>query len=82
MYLNKSLKIEISGHTDNIGTNEYNRELSLKRAQEVVNYLIKTGVDSERMVARGYGEIKPIAPNNTEEGRATNRRTELKIIGF
>jgi len=65
------------GHTDSIGTEEYNMGLSQRRADAVRNAMIKLGVAPERLVARGYGESKPIATNSTEEGRAENRRVEL-----
>ena len=78
---NPTLKIEISGHTDNVGAPADNLALSNNRAKSVVNYLIGKGVASSRLVAKGYGETKPIADNNTEEGKAKNRRTELKVIG-
>ncbi len=74
------VKIEISGHTDNIGTAEYNQALSENRAKSVVNYLINSSVLKERIVYKGYGYSKPVASNDTEEGRAQNRRTELKVI--
>ncbi|UCH13350.1 MAG: PD40 domain-containing protein [Bacteroidales bacterium] len=74
------IKIEISGHTDNTGTAEYNQTLSENRAKSVVNYLIGSSVLKERIKYKGYGFLKPVASNNTEEGRAQNRRTELKII--
>ena len=77
---NPSLKIEISGHTDNTGTPEYNLGLSDQRAASVTDYLSTHGVSPERMTSRGYGITRPLATNETEEGRATNRRTELKII--
>ena len=68
---------ELLGHTDSIGTEEYNMGLSQRRADAVRNAMIKLGVAPERLVARGYGESKPIATNSTEEGRAENRRVEL-----
>jgi len=68
---------ELLGHTDSIGTEEYNLGLSQRRADAVRNAMIKLGVAPERLVARGYGESKPIATNSTEEGRAENRRVEL-----
>ena len=73
-------KVEISGHTDNTGTPEYNKELSEKRAASVVNYLIERGISPDRLVSAGYGEERPVADNNTESGKARNRRTELTII--
>jgi outer membrane protein OmpA-like peptidoglycan-associated protein len=74
------VKIEISGHTDNIGTAEYNQVLSENRAKSVAEYLINTSVPKERIAYKGYGYSKPVASNDTEEGRAQNRRTELKVI--
>lgn len=78
---NPLLKVEISGHTDKTGSKEYNQELSEKRAESVVNYLIEKGIDRDRLSYIGYGYTKPVADNETEEGRAKNRRTELKITG-
>ncbi|MEZ5008447.1 MAG: OmpA family protein [Chitinophagales bacterium] len=72
--------VEISGHTDNIGHTTYNLVLSQKRAQSVVNYLIEKGIASDRLKAKGYADIKPIADNDTPEGRAKNRRTEFMVI--
>lgn len=77
---NTSIVIEISGHTDNIGSPEYNLELSSKRANTVKEYLEGKGIEGIRLLSRGYGHAKPIADNDTEEGRAKNRRTEFKII--
>ena len=75
-----SVKIEISGHTDNVGSYEHNQTLSENRAKSVVEYLRKSSVTEDRITYRGYGFSKPIASNDTEEGKAQNRRTELKII--
>ena len=72
--------IEISAHTDNSGTREYNLLLSEKRAQTTYEYLLKKGVDASRLKATGYAFDKPIAPNTTEEGRQKNRRVEFKVI--
>lgn len=77
---NPTVKIEISGHTDNVGKPADNLTLSNNRAKSVVNYLISKGVVAQRLVAKGYGETKPVADNKTDEGRAKNRRTELKVI--
>lgn len=77
---NPSLKIEISGHTDNAGKPADNMELSNNRAKAVVNYLISKKVSPFRLLFKGYGETKPIGDNKTVEGRALNRRTEMKII--
>ena len=82
MSSNQNLKIEIGGHTDNQGNDEYNMNLSLERAKSVYNYLISKGISADRMSYKGYGETKPIASNDTEEGRQLNRRTEFKVIGY
>ncbi len=78
---NPGLKIEISGHTDNVGTPAYNQELSENRAKAVNDYLVAQGIDQARLVFKGYGESDPIDTNDTEAGRANNRRTEFKVIG-
>lgn len=75
-----SLNIEISGHTDNTGSAKLNESLSQDRANAVVNYLTSKGIASGRMTAKGYGASKPIASNNTEDGRQQNRRTEFEIL--
>ena len=74
------LRIEISGHTDNIGTNSYNELLSQRRADAVVSYLVAKGIDKNRLIAKGYGQSIPVESNDTEKGRSVNRRTEFKII--
>ena len=79
---NPQMRIEISGHTDNVGGEEHNLTLSENRAKAVFNYLITKGIREDQMRFAGYGYSKPIAPNDTEEGRALNRRTEFSIIGF
>lgn len=76
-----SLKIEISGHTDNTGSAALNETLSQSRAEAVVSYLTSKGIAANRMTAKGYGASKPIAGNNTEDGRQQNRRTEFEIKG-
>ncbi len=73
-------KLEIQGHTDDVGPEAYNMNLSQRRAQAVVNYLKRKGVDESRLVANGYGETKPIATNKTKEGKAINRRVEMIIM--
>ena len=78
---NPALKIEITGHTDNIGNPADNLILSENRAKSVVKYLIANGIAPGRLMSKGYGETRPIAPNNSEENRAQNRRTELKVLG-
>jgi outer membrane protein OmpA-like peptidoglycan-associated protein len=75
-----SLKIELSSHTDNVGSDEYNMKLSKERAQSVVSFLEASGIAADRLVAKGYGETQPITTNTTEEGRQANRRTEFKIL--
>lgn len=77
---NSSLTIEISGHTDNRGDKTHNQTLSKNRAKAVYTYLINKGIATERLQFKGYGEEKPIASNETEEGRAQNRRTEFVIV--
>lgn len=74
---NPSVKIRIEGNTDNIGTANYNMGLSEKRAKAVMEYLVKAGIDKNRLSTIGYGFSKPIATNATDEGRALNRRVEL-----
>ena len=79
--------VEISSHTDSVGTDQSNMTLSQNRAQSVVNYLIQKGISKERLVAKGYGESRPIAPNSNPDGtdnpagRQKNRRTEFRVIG-
>jgi outer membrane protein OmpA-like peptidoglycan-associated protein/tetratricopeptide (TPR) repeat protein len=75
-----SLKIEISGHTDNTGSAMINDALSQSRANEVVVYLKSKGISADRLSAKGYGSKVPVASNNTDEGRQQNRRTEFKIV--
>ena len=77
---NPSKKIHIEGHTDDIGEVNYNLNLSQKRAEEVFNYIINMGVDIKRISYKGYGENKPIATNNTNNGRKKNRRTSFIIF--
>ncbi len=77
---NPGVHAEISGHTDSVGSDAYNQQLSERRAKSVVNYLEKQGISSDRLTSEGYGASRPVATNQTEEGRALNRRTELKIL--
>jgi len=77
---NPKVKILISGHTDNIGTQEYNKKLSEKRAESVANYLKSKSIDASRLKTIGYGDSRPLNTNETEEGRAINRRTEITIL--
>ena len=80
LLLRPSLRVEISGHTDNIGTESFNTLLSQRRADAVVNYLVEKGVKRRRFIAKGYGQFRPVSSNDTDEGRANNRRTEFEII--
>jgi flagellar motor protein MotB len=77
---NNLVSIEIGGHTDNVGSIEYNNKLSHNRAKSVYDYLVNNSVDANRLKYKGYNYSQPIADNNTESGRATNRRTEFKIV--
>lgn len=74
------IQLEIAAHTDNMGSFEYNTNLSQKRAQSMVDYLVKQGVEEYRLVGKGYGESRPITSNTTEEGRSINRRVEFIIL--
>ena len=74
------LKIEVCGHTDSDGDTKYNINLSLERAQNVINWFINKGIQNKQLIIKGYGETTPIASNNSNEGRAKNRRVELKIV--
>ncbi|MCK9423164.1 MAG: OmpA family protein [Bacteroidales bacterium] len=77
---NPKLKIEISGHTDNQGTEEYNVVLSQNRAKSVYDFLIQNGIEESRLSYKGYGFTHPVDTNSTDQGRANNRRTEFKIL--
>lgn len=77
---NPTLRIELGGHTDNVGNDDANLKLSEQRAQAVRDFVVKQGIDGARITARGYGESRPVAPNDAEEGRALNRRTEVKVL--
>ena len=77
---NPDLKVELAGHTDNIGNENYNLKLSADRAESVKKALIANGIEESRLTAKGYGATKPIVANDTEEHRAINRRTEMIII--
>ena len=74
------MEIEISGHTDNIGKDDYNQKLSEARAKAVVDFLDKSDIDTKRMTYKGYGSTQPIDTNDTEEGQANNRRVEFRIL--
>jgi OmpA-OmpF porin, OOP family len=77
---NAHIEIEIEGHTDNKGSDDYNANLSQGRSQSVVDYIVQQGIDASRLKAHGYGESKPIDTNDTEEGRANNRRVEFTVL--
>lgn len=77
---NPTIRIQINGHTDNVGSEADNLVLSKNRAQAVVNYLVQEGIASERLLAKGFGETQPIADNADNKGRQQNRRTEFQII--
>ena len=68
-----------AGHTDSIGTDAYNMKLSLRRAEAVKNYLVSEGISAKRIKVEGFGEANPVASNATAEGRAQNRRVELRL---
>jgi outer membrane protein OmpA-like peptidoglycan-associated protein len=79
---NPTIMVEIQGHTDGIGSDQYNQQLSERRAQAVVSYLVQDlGIEAGRLTAKGYGKSRPVADNSTEEGRALNRRVEFVITG-
>ena len=77
---NPNMKVQISGHTDNVGKKEANQLLSLNRAKSVVNYLIGKGININRLLPIGFGDTKPVASNDTEEGKKLNRRTEINVV--
>ena len=78
--VNPTVHIEISGHTDNVGADQFNQTLSENRAKSVYEYLVTNGIAATRLVYKGYGKTQPIAPNTTDEEKAKNRRTEFMII--
>lgn len=82
MTMNPQMKIEIGGHTDNVGSKEYNKKLSKERAKSVYEYLISKGISKDRLSYEGYDFSIPIADNETEDGRAKNRRTEFKVVSI
>jgi outer membrane protein OmpA-like peptidoglycan-associated protein len=77
--LNTTILIKILGHTDNKGSNSFNQKLSVKRAEAIVAYLVKNGIEKSRISSAGYGSSKPIATNKTEAGRFLNRRVEFVL---
>ena len=80
--MSSASKVKITGHTDNVGTADYNKKLSLKRAEAIRDYLVSLGVDPGKLEVSGEGEARPIADNKTAEGRAKNRRVEVEVIGL
>lgn len=78
----KDMVVEVGGHTDNVGNDAYNQALSMKRSRAVVDHLILHGLDSNHFIARGFGESRPIATNETEDGRHNNRRITFKLESF
>jgi len=82
MQENQGMTLQIDGHTDNVGTDEYNQKLSDDRAASVRNYIISKGIDASRISSAGHGESMPIATNNTAAGRQQNRRVEMKLSYF
>ncbi|MGQ9846994.1 MAG: OmpA family protein [Bacteroidales bacterium] len=80
--VNKKITVEIAAHTDNIGDDNKNLELSQRRAQKVVDYCVSKGIKKDRLIAKGYGETQPIAFNSDEDGRAMNRRIEFKVLSL
>ena len=76
---NKDKKAALAGHTDSVGTEAYNQRLSERRVNSVKDYVVKKGVEDNRISGQGFGETKPIADNRTAEGRAKNRRVEIKV---
>ncbi len=78
---NPAIRIRINGHTDNVGGADYNMELSDRRVESVAGYLYRSGISPQRVEYRGFGETMPVATNETEEGRALNRRIEFEITG-
>jgi outer membrane protein OmpA-like peptidoglycan-associated protein len=76
---NPTVNVEVAGHTDAVGTDEYNQGLSERRSNSVVDYLVSKGIDRSRLSPVGYGEAQPVADNSTADGRAQNRRVELNV---
>lgn len=79
MHANPELLVEINAHTDNVGSDQFNQHLSDERASSVVKYLVSIGIEPSRLIPQGFGETSPVAPNDTEEGRALNRRVEFRL---
>ena len=77
---NRELRVEVRGHTDSTGDRDYNQKLSERRADAVVEYMIKNGISPERVRSVGFGQTRPVASNETREGRRKNRRTEFFFL--
>ncbi|MFN6038714.1 MAG: OmpA family protein, partial [Bacteroidota bacterium] len=77
---NPNVSIEIMGHTDDVGSDDYNLKLSQGRSESVMSYLVEKGISANRLTAKVYGESKPIDKNESEEGRSKNRRVEFSIL--
>jgi outer membrane protein OmpA-like peptidoglycan-associated protein len=75
------LRLEVEGHTDSVGSDDYNQQLSEKRAGAVRDYLVQQGISADGIVSRGLGKTQPVASNDTAEGRQQNRRVELVLSG-
>ena len=76
----RHIRVSVEGHTDAIGSDAYNQRLSERRAGSVADYLSRGGISRSRMSTIGYGESRPVASNDTDDGRAQNRRVELRIV--
>jgi outer membrane protein OmpA-like peptidoglycan-associated protein len=77
---NPQLRVEIQGHTDDVGNDRANQRLSESRANSVRDYLVQRGIDGSRMTTRGYGETTPLVPNDSDENRAKNRRIQFQVL--
>lgn len=80
----KSINLEVViavGHTDGVGSDEYNQKLSIRRAEAVKAYLVSKGIEANRVYTEGKGKKQPVADNKTAEGRAKNRRVEIEVVG-
>jgi len=77
---NPEIKVEIDGHTDNIGSAAYNMKLSERRAKSVMKYFVDNGIEAQRLTTKNFGFTRPAASNDTDQGRAQNRRVELTPV--
>ena len=76
----ENVKIEVAGHTDNLGSSDYNLDLSIRRAKSVQKFLVEQGVSEKQLESEGRGETQPVATNETSLGRGKNRRVEFKVL--